>query len=347
MSLIRSRSLQGLFFSATAGLLLAASGAGCGGDDMPMEDVCSADKVTGTSYKYATNALRLPASSGTKTYASDIDGDGKSENALKTLVQAVSVAGLNLQDPINSAVADGDAVILAELKTTDLTTSSCAGLTLALAASPAKGDPLPHFDGSDTFKIGAVMGVKLFGKIDGGKIVTTASKDQTAANEQKIELTLPIGDGAMLPLSIRGVHVEGTLAMDKGQPVINDGVIQGVIAKKDIDEKIVPTVAGIVTKMVNDKPDDSTTKTIVSLFENMANDASKNKCASDMTKCCKTNPKTCVILPAEVMASPVGGVLGPDLQTFDDNYNWAPVPGGKNKNGMSVGLGFSSVKASY
>ena len=127
MSLIRSRSLQGLFFSATAGLLLAASGAGCGGDDMPMEDVCTADKVTGTSYKYATNALRLPASSGTKTYASDIDGDGKSENALKTLVQAVSVAGLNLQDPINEAVADGDAVILAELKTTDLTTSSCAG----------------------------------------------------------------------------------------------------------------------------------------------------------------------------------------------------------------------------
>lgn len=347
MSLKRSRSLQGLFFSATAGLLLAASGAGCGGDEMPMDEVCTADKVTGTSYKYATNALRLPASSGSKTYASDIDGDGKTENALKNLVQAVSVAGLNLQDPINEAVADGDAVILAELKANDVTTSSCAGLTLALAAPPATGDPLPHFDGSDSFKIGAVMGVKLFGKIEGGKLITTASKDQTAANEQKIELTLPIGDGAMLPLSIRGVHVEGTIGMDKGQPVISDGVLQGVISKKDIDEKLVPTVAGIVTKMVNDKPDDSTTKMIVGLFENMANDASKNKCAADMTKCCKTNPKTCVILPAEVMTSPVGGVLSPDLQTFDDNYNWAPVPSGKNKNGMSVGLGFTSVKATY
>lgn len=193
MSLIRSRSLQGLFFSATAGLLLAASGAGCGGDDMPMEDVCTADKVTGTSYKYATNALRLPASSGTKTYASDIDGDGKSENALKTLVQAVSVAGLNLQDPINEAVADGDAVILAELKTTDLTTSSCAGLTLALAAAPAKGDPLPHFDGSDTFKIGAVMGVKLFAASRTSQTSSLATADTISPSWETMAWTTAAG----------------------------------------------------------------------------------------------------------------------------------------------------------
>lgn len=346
MSLVRStRSLQGLFFGATAGLLLAASGAGCGGDDMTMDNVCTADKVTGTSYKYATNALKLPSS--TKTYASDIDGDGKSENALKTLVQAVMVAGLDLQMPIDSSVADGDAVILAEVKTTDQTSASCAGVTLSLANPPASGAPLPKFDGNDTFTVGQIMGVKLFGKIDGGKIVTTASKDQTAANEQKIELTLPLGDGNMLPLSIRGVHVEGTLGMNAGKPGITDGVIQGVIAKKDIDEKIVPTVAKIVTKMVNDKPDDSTTKTIVSLFENMSNPATMNKCSSDMTKCCKTNPKTCVILPEEVLASPVGGVLMPDVQAFDDNYNWAPVAGGKNRNGLSMGLGFTSVKASF
>jgi hypothetical protein len=316
--------------------------------NQPPVVTCTADKVTGSEYKYATNALKMPKSSGSMTYASDIDGDGKTENQLKTLVQAVSVAGLNIQDPVNMAVADGDAVILADLQAPDLTTTSCSGVTLALAKSPAMGDPLPKFDGSDTFTIGTVMGVKLYGKIDTGKLSTTASKDQTADNEQRITLMLPIGSGTTLPLSIRGVHIEGTVSKDgNGQPVINDGMLNGVISKKDIDTNIVPTVATLITGMINSKPADSTTMTIISLFENMANKASSDKCAADMTKCCKTNPATCVILPAEVLASPVGGVLSPDVQALDDNDNWKPVAGGKSKNAMSVGLGFTMIKANF
>jgi hypothetical protein len=339
-----------LFLGTTCGLLLASTGAGCGGDD-PMEEPtevkCTAEKVTGASNKYATNALKMPKSSGSMTYASDIDGDGKTENQLKTLVQAVSVAGLNIQDPVNMAVAGGDAVILADLMSPDLMKSSCAGVTLALAQSPKMGDPLPKFDGADNFKIGEVMGIKLYGKIEGGKLSTTPSKEQTSADEQRITLSLPIGDGAMLPLSIRGVHIEGTLSMDKGQPVITDGAIHGVISKKDIDGKIVPTVAQLVTGMIHDKPMDSTTMTIISLFENMANDVSKMKCANTPMKCCKTNVATCEILPAEVLASPVGGVLSADVEALDSNDAWKPVAGGKNKNAMSVGLGFTMIKASF
>lgn len=339
-----------LFLGTTCGLLLAATGAGCGGDTPPeemMEVKCSADKVTGTSNKYATNALKMPKSSGSMTYASDIDGDGKTENQLKTLVQAVSVAGLNIQDPVNMAVADGDAVILADLTAPDLMKAGCARVSLALAQSPKMGDPLPKFDGADNFKIGDVMGINLYGKIEAGKLNTTPSKEQTAADEQRITLSLPIGGDNILPLSIRGVHIEGTLGMDKGQPVITDGALHGVISKKDIDGKIVPTVAQLVTKMIHDKPMDSTTMTIISLFENPANDASKNKCAADATKCCKTNPTTCEILPAEVLASPVGGVLSADVEAFDANDAWKPTAGGKNKNAMSVGLGFSMIKASF
>lgn len=337
-------------FLGTTGLLLAATGAGCGGDDPmeePMDVKCTAEKVTGTSSKYATNALKMPKSSGSMTYASDIDGDGKTENQLKTLVQAVSVAGLNIQEPVNEAVASGEAVILADLMSPDLMKSSCSGVTLALAQSPKMGDPLPKFDGADNFKIGEIMGIKLYGKIEGGKLNTTPSKDQSSADEQKITLSLPIGGGNMLPLSIRGVHIEGNITMDKGQPVISDGAIHGVISKKDIDGKIVPTVASLVTKMIHDKPTDSTTMTIISLFENMANDVSKNKCMTDMTKCCKTNAATCEILPAEVLASPVGGVLSADVEAFDGSDAWKPVPGGKNKNAMSVGLGFTMIKANF
>ncbi len=78
----------------------------------------------------------------------------------------------------------------------------------------------------------------------------------------------------------------------------------------------------------------------------MANQVTQQKCM-DMTKCCKTNPKTCVILPQEVLMSPVGGVLSPDVQVFDANGNWDPTPNGKTPNGMSVGLGFTSIKANF
>jgi hypothetical protein len=257
------------------------------------------------------------------------------------------VAGLNIQDPVNMAVADGDAVILADLTSPDLVKAGCSGVTLALAQSPKMGDPLPKFDGADTFKLGEVMGIKLYGKIEGGKLSTTPSKDQTSADEQRITLQLPIGGTNLLPLSIRGVHIEGTLGMDnKGQPVITDGAIQGVISKTDIDGKIVPTVATLVTNLIHDKPMDSTTATIISLFENMQNDATKAKCMT-ASKCCKTNPTTCEILPAEVLASPVGGVLSADVEALDASDQWKPTPGGKNKNAMSVGLGFTMIKANF
>lgn len=345
---MRLMTVQGLLLSATCGFLLAAASAGCGGDDgMMMEEKCTADKVTGTANQYATNNLFLPQSSGSKTYAYDFNKDGKSENQLKTLIQAVTVAGLNLQESVSKAVTDGDAVILSEVKTADLMTSACSGVTLSLADPPGMGGKPPVFDGTDSFKVGKVQGVKLYGKIEAGKLSTTPSADQSAEDEQRIEISLPLAMGATLPLALRGVHVEGTLAMDKGQPVIKDGQLHGVISQKDIDSKIVPLVAKLVSGLVNKDPMGSSTKTIVNLFENQMNEVSKNKCMNTPEKCCKTNPMTCEILDAEIKISPVGSVLSSDIEAFDGTDRWAPSKENKNKNGMSVGLGFSMIKAKF
>lgn len=344
---MRLTTLHGLLLSATCGFLLAAAGAGCGGDEVMQEEKCTADKVTGTANQYATSDLRLPQSSGSKTYAYDFNKDGKTENQLKTLIQAVTVAGLNLQDSVSKAVAGGEAVILSEVKTADLTSASCVGVTLSLAEPPAKGGMPPVFDGSDNFKVGNVMGVKLFGKIVDGKLSTTPSADQSAEDEQRIEISLPLSMGTVLPLALRGVHIEGTVTMDKGQPVLKDGQLHGVISQKDIDAKIVPLVAQLVTKLVNDDPMGSSTKTIVNLFENQMNQVSKDKCDNTPAKCCKTNAMTCEILPAEIKLSPVGSVLSSDIEAFDGTDRWAPSKENKNKNGMSVGLGFSMIKAKF
>ena len=347
--------VHGMFTGVTCGFLLAAAGAGCGGDDPTPPVVmniipgqtCSADKVTGTSNKLATNALKLPKTSGGSTFAYDFDGDGKQENQLKNLVNVISLSGLMIQDSVDSAVKDGNAIILADVKTTDLMTSMCSSLTFSLADAPAMGAPPPKFDGTDTFKASGVAGVTLFGCITAGKLSTIASKDQTAANEQKITLNLPLGMGTTLPLSLRGAHIEGTLTMQGGILTIQNGAIHGVLAKKDIDGQIVPLVASLLTDLIAKDvkmgvPGD-TAKAIIGLFEQKT-DA---KCTANMNDCCATHIATCKITADEVLASPIGGVLAPDVQVLDEAGNWKPVPGGKAVNGMSVGLGFTSITAKF
>ena len=88
-------------------------------------------------------------------------------------------------------------------------------------------------------------------RIDAGKLSTLASKDQKPENEQKIEIRLPLGAGMELPLALRGAHFEGTLVKDGSLLKVKDGVLHGVLAQKDIDTKIVPLVANLLSDMIN------------------------------------------------------------------------------------------------
>lgn len=348
-----------LGLGATCGLLLAATGAGCGGDDIDPDGMgnglnCSADKVTGSSNKFASDALKLPKTSGTSTYAYDFDGNGKQENQLKNLVSVISLAGLNIQESIDKAVTSGQAILLADIKTPDLMTSSCSSLTFNLAESPAMGAPPLKFDGTDTFAVSKIMGATLYGNVVGGKLSTIPSKDQTAATEQRITLNLPIGSGTVLPLSLRGAHIEGTLVMENGILKIQNGAIHGVLAKKDIDEKIVPIVADLLTTLIHGdivpgmmgmpSTPGQTAKAIIGLFEVPTD----TKCTTNPKDCCATNLDTCKITKEEVAASSIGNILSPDVQVLDETgVSWKPVAGGKAFNAMSVGIGFSSVKANF
>ena len=76
-----------------------ASGYSCRGEDAP-----------GKTYKLVMNSLTLPGSTGSSTFAYDFDGDGRTENQLKNLVAAVSVAGLDLQGGVGGGYALLDAL---------------------------------------------------------------------------------------------------------------------------------------------------------------------------------------------------------------------------------------------
>lgn len=363
---LMTQTLRGLFLSAACGFTLAAVGLGCGGsadptpmdmgpgmtpDMMPMEQPppdCSASMVKGMNYQYGTNTLKLPTNSGSTSYVYDFVGDGKAVNQLKTLVSIVAQS-IDVQASVDDAVNAGSVVILANLQTPDAMNVDCSGLTLGLAETPAGP---PNYDGTDMFTLSNVKDVKLYGTIKAGKVSTLPSKFQKADNEQRISIMLPIG-GAMLPLNLRGVHIEGVLGVGKDgktkdQPVITSGILHGVVSQKDVDNDIIPNIATLITQTINTgDPADTTIDILISLFENLNNKVSKDKCDANANDCCHTNRTTCKILKEEVKNSAVGKVLVSDVQVFDGNDKWAPVKNGTNKNGLSVGIGFTAVKASF
>ncbi|MCS6913389.1 MAG: hypothetical protein RMK29_02480 [Myxococcales bacterium] len=319
----------------TWGLLLAAAGCGGSGDDE-----CHPDKISGTSYKFATNSIKLPTSA--MSYALDIDGDMRPDNQLRAIVGAISSANFDLQGPVDKSVADGEAVILVDLVASDLM-NGCAKATLYLANRPMGK---PKFDGTDSFTINtAQKPTVLYGKITAGKMSSILPKDQKNDQVQTIQVKLPLAMGE-LPLTLYGVHAQGNVT----EREIKGGELHGVIRKADIDTQIIPAVASLLTDQIRKNPTGSATETIIRLFEDtMGNEASKKKCMMTPAKCCSTpaTRQTCEILPDEVRSNAlIGNVLAADVQVFQDGM-WNPVPKGTMKDAMSVGLGYTAVRANF
>ncbi len=307
-----------------------ASGYSCRGEDAP-----------GKTYKLVMNSLTLPGSTGSSTFAYDFDGDGRTENQLKNLVAAVSVAGLDLQTPLSDAVSSGQIINLISLTSDSVDAAACVGVSL----NQGKGAAFPKFDGSDVFTPVSPTGSPLSGALASGKLTTTHSRVLTAVTESQFELQISLGKG-LLKLPLRGAQIEGIV--QSGGPVfrMTSGVLHGVVAKKDIDDKLLPAIADQITDLIHSDPTSSNTRVIINLFESSTDPVSVTKCMTP-SRCCRLSPATCVILPEEVQRSPIGGVLSPDVEVLDDLGKWKPVPGGKKYNAMSVGLGFSAITASY
>lgn len=332
---------------AMSGDMKAGTDLATGGDMKPAMDsgasyTCRGTDAPGTTYKVVTDSLTLPKSTGTRTYNYDFDGDGKAENKLRTLIQVIALAGLDLQASVDLAVASGTTLQLASLTTSDVTSSTCSGV-LIVPAKPTLSPP--KFDGTDVLDKVMTAPATLIGAIAAGKLTTKASKDLASTEDSPLELSLSLG-GMTLTLPLHGLHLEGTVERTGSLVRIKDGALHGVISATDLDMRLVPAIADQITRLINSDPMSSTTMTIIALFENMANAVTKTKCMTP-SMCCKTSPATCVILPAEVKASPIGGVLTPDVEVFDGGGAWKPVPGGRSPNGMTLGVGITAITAAF
>lgn len=312
-----------------------------------MPDLASPPKACtrnapGSLYQYVTNNVYLP--SGVMTYGIDIDGNGKADNQFAKLTGVIG-SQVDLQTPITAAVRSGDLLLGLAVRAASFNNACAAVDSIPLA----KLVPPPRFDGTDQLSPQAVPLAALYGAIGdplpdtptgnpSGQLSTVLSAKLTNQDPQSLTLQIPLWLGA-LPLTLQGVHVQARID-DRG---LLSGQLHGAISMTDVDTKILPTMATLSTLAINRDPNGSTAKTIIQLFEDQNNPVSQKKCmvAAD---CCATSPMTCKILPAEV-AGPA--LLAPDVEVFDAAGRWAPVPNGANKNGLSVGMGFTAVRATY
>lgn len=308
-----------------------AASAGCRGEEAP-----------GRTYKLATRSLLLPTQA--RAFAVDLDGDGRPDNQLKSLLAVIAAAGLDLQGQLDLAVEAGQTVSLMQLRSVDTTTSDCVGVMLGLA-QPSGPGAQPKYDGTDTFTVEGKLSPGS-GRLTTGRFDMTPPRDQKAADETAVELRLTLSPGSVLTLPLRGAHIEGKLERSGTVWLLRDGALHGAVSQRDVEQRLVPTIADQVTMLINRDPASATAQVLIGLFESKTDPTSVAKCMV-AANCCRTSPGTCKILPAEVSASAIGTLLAPDIEVLDDAGRWQPSAGGRAYDALSVGLGIEAVTAAF
>jgi hypothetical protein len=300
--------------------------------------------VTGTNKaQYVANTVTLPPSS--RDYAFDANGSGP-KNQLGNLIAGLSTM-LDPQSAVNSALTNGSLILLTDEVSSDATfqsDSGCASSTLSIG----KTMPMPDFSGAGSFTID-MAGATFKGKIVGGKFTSNPTK--TTTMPVTVTIPLPLVQGAP-PVVITATGAQITYTRDSSGKVTG-GVLNGVIKKTDVDNKVIPSVAVLLNNTITAAATGTADqmKTAKSLLDFFDNGGSADP-ACGMT--CKNLDGSCAakgdgkVTDCELSTSSViMNFLRADVQMFDAAGNWKPNPDNTTKDALTLGLGFTAVKATF
>jgi len=155
-----------------------------------------------------------------------------------------------------------------------------------------------------------------------------------------VQLQLPLVSGAApVDLKIIGAHIQFHYAGG----MISNGQINGAIKSTDVTNTIIPNVAQLLDMRVEANPSGSTEKQILQIFDIGCSDTSAKN--FDGTPAAKMDGKvaTCEVADNSIIKN----VLNPDVQMFDASGNYHPNKSNTNKDSLSLGLGFTAVKATF
>jgi hypothetical protein len=295
------------------GLFAVTGAVGCGGGSSNNNNGTTIDGTNKT--QYAANTMTLPT--GPTQLAIDLNGDGMKDNRLGQIVGALTFAKIDAQSTTQLAVTKGSAVLLFDEVSTDATQQSAKNAG-AQFVSGVKTMMPPNFDGHDTF-VASGTPAQFYGNITAGTF--TSDSPVTTTTPVSFTLSLPLVEGQdPLVLPITAGYITFT-ADASGK--ITGGQLNGGVKKSDIDGSIVPTVAALLTAQIKADPANTT---LASFDSN----------------------KDGTVTAAEVAANPtISPFLAPDVQLFDSTGAYAPNKANTTKDSLSIGIGFTAVKATW
>ncbi len=335
------------YASYLGAFLFAMAAAGCGGDTTTAG---GAADVTGcsptTTSQYVINSLKVPESN--HDYAIDINGDGKVDNQLGNIISILAAQNIDTQAGVDSAVAAGDLIILIDEKSSDATfqADACAGADIQLGLAHAT----PDYTGAGTFTVDTASPEGSFlGKIVAGKFASNSPLTTTHPVTTDIRVPL-VSNAAPVDLTISGAQLVFTR---DSTGKLTGGEIHGSIKSTDVQNKIIPNVATLLTNKATTDP--AGNMQIISLFD--TGGAPDPSCASGGCK----NPTSvgdrqgmCAVAADSIIDtcevstnSLIKSVLGPDVKMYDDSGNYKPSTAKKGLDSLSIGLGFSAVPAKF
>jgi hypothetical protein len=243
-------SKHSLFVAAICALPLSI--AACGGGGTENQNIVP----TGMHYGYVVSKAQVPTMPNDVTaFALDLGSktsskpDGLPDNALGAVFSALTMLKFDIQGTINTAVDQGNILLLVDFQTKDFTNADASGLTVKLGANAM---PLPcngsadttcrhHLDGTGTFTIAtdSPMDEGVTGKIAGGTFTTGANAG---------DLTLQIAVGSTTPIKLALLHARATATSISAAGMT--AILGGLVTTTELTTQIGPPLLSSVKAVV-------------------------------------------------------------------------------------------------
>ena len=304
-------------------LCAAAFGLGaCGGDEggtTPDANPGGGDAgpavTSGTYNHYATSSLKVGATaSEAMSFAFDVDGNGRADNALGTFL---SIPAVGADSAISNALSMGDFIILHSVRADNLTSDSTVSWRILLGEPQAS----PKYDGTGSFSVSTesprdavVTGAIAGGKFTGGPASVT------------IEVAVTEG-GEPVRLELNAVRLEASVTADG---CVN-GRLGGAVESDKLLDEAAPVLATELTARIQ----------------------ADEGCATNISDCdgangtirgfLDVNPSNGIITVQEI-TEVAGVLLSPDVDVLG-----ADGRPGKDSvlESVSMAVGFTCVKGAF
>ena len=279
----------------------------------------------GTHAKWFINSMTLPQQR--SDFSLDLNGDGKTDNQLGNIVGALLSQNMNLQTPVDQAIAGGTDVMLLDVVSSDasFTNDACAQTTFANGLD----HPMPDIDGGTSFTADSAIAKTVFAGPIAAMRFSSQPQPFNQVTAQKLQIKLPMFGAGVFTLW--GAHLSWRYAGNN----LMEGRINGALTNDDVQNKVMPAMATLLNAQVQADPTSSNSQQLLAIFD------------TGGTGGCTATPNNGVIEVCEVSTNAIiKNVLAPDVHLFQ---NGAFQPSAQNtmKDSFSVGLAFTAAEASF